>query len=480
MPDLILINPRAGTEIYGSLGDLVAKEPPLWCRLIAGYVRDRGFTVEIIDCDALEMSPLEAAITIEAKEPQLLAYVVFGHQPSASTQQMVGMRAIANHVDDDVTSIIVGGHVSALPEKTLLDERVDYACKGEGPATIVGLLRDQAKQSIPGLVWRDHLSRSIVINPAATLIPMRELHGNVWDLLPMERYRAHNWQCFGDMAQRQPYASIMTSLGCPYACSFCCINAPFDSNRYRMRDPADVVAEMVQLYSGYGVKTFKIVDEMFVLNERHYTAICNLLIESGIGSDINVWAYARVDTIKPHTLALLRRAGIKWLALGIESGNADVRDGADKALRTEDIVGTVRAIQSADINVIGNFIFGLPDDTHETMRQTLDLALECRTEFANLYAAMAYPGSKLYAEAVAPSDDWATYSQHGPRTRPMGTATLSPADVVAFRDAAFAEYFSDPGYLAHIAGRFGEHAVDYVRQMMRRPMVRQREEVHAG
>ena len=70
----------------------------------------------------------------------------------------------------------------------------------------------------------------------------------------------------------------------------------------------------------------------------------------------------------------LRHAGIRWLALGIESGSAHVRDGAEKAFDQEDIIAIVRDIQKAGIRVIGNFIFGLPDDDHDTMRQTLDLA----------------------------------------------------------------------------------------------------------
>ena len=105
-----------------------------------------------------------------------------------------------------------------------------------------------------------------------------DLHGNVWDLLPMRKYRAHNWQCFGDLDSRTPYASIYTSLGCPYKCTFCCINAPFGTNRYRMRSPKAVAAEIDHSHNTYGVKTYKIIDEMFVLNERHVLGLCDELI----------------------------------------------------------------------------------------------------------------------------------------------------------------------------------------------------------
>src|SRR5437667_9339265 len=102
--------------------------------------------------------------------------------------------------------------------------------------------------TVPGLLWRD--GDTMRNNTSAPLIRDldKDLHGNVWHLLPMGKYRAHNWQCFEDLRQRQPYASIYTSLGCPYKCTFCCINAPFGSNRYRMRSAEAVVAEIEHLY----------------------------------------------------------------------------------------------------------------------------------------------------------------------------------------------------------------------------------------
>ena len=259
----------------------------------------------------------------------------------------------------------------------------------------------------------------------------------------MEKYRAHNWQCFGNLESRQPYASIYTSLGCPYKCVFCCINAPFGTNRYRMRKPDSVVKEIKFLYEVYGIKTFKIIDEMFVLNEKHVAEICDGLI--AINIDINIWAYARVDTVKQHMLKKLRKAGIQWLALGIESGSRHVRDGADKSFQQDDIYRVVREIQAANINVIGNYIFGLPDDDIESMRETLEMAKELNCEFANFYSAMAYPGSPLYQIALDKGwnlpETWRGYSQHSYDCMPLPTEKVSAAEVLNFRDKAFNEYF---------------------------------------
>jgi radical SAM superfamily enzyme YgiQ (UPF0313 family) len=476
--DLLLINPGGREQIYQSLGgELTAVEPPLWCRLIGGYVRDRGYRIAILDSEAEALPPKRVADQVAELRPRLVAMVVFGHQPSASTQQMVGARQICSEIKEiapEIPILIVGGHVSALPEQTLREEPVDFVCKGEGPVTAVQLLAALGEDAsadrlaaVEGLVWRN--GDSIVINAPAPLVNdlAGELHGNVWDILPMPKYRAHNWQCFGDLRARQPYASIYTSLGCPYKCTFCCINAPFDVNRYRMRSPEAVISEIDQLHSVYGVKTYKIIDEMFVLNERHVTAICDLLIERNYG--LNIWAYARVDTVKPHMLDKLRRAGIRWLALGIESGSKHVRDGALKALKSNDIIDTVRQIQMAGINVIGNFIFGLPDDSRESMMETLELARELNCEFANFYSAMAYPGSPLYAQAVQKNwplpDNWSGYSQHSYDCQPLPTATLSAAEVLRFRDEAFGVYFKDPRYLEMVTQRFGWDTRKHIEQM---------------
>jgi radical SAM superfamily enzyme YgiQ (UPF0313 family) len=177
--------------------------------------------------------------------------------------------------------------------------------------------------------------------------------------------------------------------------------------------------------------------------------------------ELNIWAYARVDTVKRDTLALMRRAGIRWICLGIESGSAYVRDGANKTLGDSDIRDAVKSIQEAGINVLGNFMFGLPDDTMESMRATLDLAKSIECEYSNFYSAMAYPGSRLYDESRPEDlpDSWSGYSQHAYDTKPLPTRSLSSREVLRFRDNAFREYFSDPAYIDRIARKFGDKAV---------------------
>jgi radical SAM superfamily enzyme YgiQ (UPF0313 family) len=309
-------------------------------------------------------------------------------------------------------------------------------------------------------------------NPPAALMEDLdgEMPGVAWDLLPMEKYRAHNWHCFEHITQRQPYVSMHTSLGCPYKCSFCCINTPFGKSSYRMWSPDTVIREIDILVRDYGVKNIKFVDEMFVLNRNHVIGICDRIIERGY--DLNIWAYARVDTVKDEFLDKLKRAGFRWLALGIESGSKHVRDGVEKGrFGSLDIVKTVKDIQSAGINVIGNFIFGLPDDTQASMQETLDLAIETNCEFANFYCAMAYPGSKLYTMAIengwALPESWIGYSQHSYEALPLRTEKLTSTEVLKFRDEAFHRYFTNSRYLDMVRNKFGEEVVTHLQDMTR-------------
>ncbi len=481
--DLLLINPGERDLIYQGLGsDLTAVEPPLWCRLIAGYARDRGHSVAILDAEAMRMGSAQVAEAVAKVAPRLVAMVVYGHQPSASTQQMVGAGAAIRAIKalaPETKIILVGGHVAALPTQTIREEDVDFACNSEGPITVETLLQAlkagvEDFSDVPGLVYLE--SDEVISIPSPALIRDldADLHGNVWDLLPMEKYRAHNWQCFENLNERMPYASIYTSLGCPFKCTFCCINAPFGINRYRMRSPKAVVAEIFHLHDTYGVKTFKIIDEMFVLNDRHVDEICDLLIERGL--DLNFWAYARIDTVKSGMLAKLRKAGIRWLALGIESGSDLVRDGAEKSFDQAEIKDIVAQIQAAGIFVIGNYIFGLPDDDMASMQATLDLAIELNCEFSNFYSAMAYPGAPLYQMAVekgwALPSSWSGFSQHSYDCLPLPTDHIPAAEVLKFRDEAFDRYFRNPRYLQMVEQRFGpstrRHIVEMSQHKLRR------------
>jgi hypothetical protein len=128
-PDLVLINPGSRMQVYQSLGKkLSAIEPPVWAGLMATFVRNRGFSVRIVDAEAENLTPHETAEQALALDPILIAVVVYGHQPSASTQNMPAAGAVCRalkELDPESKVLLVGGHVAALPKRTLEEEAAD-------------------------------------------------------------------------------------------------------------------------------------------------------------------------------------------------------------------------------------------------------------------------------------------------------------------------------------------------------------------
>lgn len=469
--DLLLVTPSSRMAVYQGLGsEIAAIEPPVWSGLIATYIRNKGHSVEMLDAEALGLTHEETAKRILEKDPKLTVFVIYGQQPSASTQCMPSGRKTCQflkHENPLSLTAVMGTHASALPEKTLSEEPYDFVVMGEGPITVLRLLEEvkfnrRSFKDVPGLCFWDD---GIVL---ATKWPEKikdldqELPEQAWDLLDMSLYRAHNWHALG--LERKPYASIQTSLGCPYKCSFCCINAPFGGSGIRYWSPENIVGQIDKLTAIFGTTTIniKIPDEMFVLNEKHVLGICDGLI--GRNYNLNIWAYARVDTVKESFLKKLKAAGFNWLCLGIESGSKHVRDGVSKGrFGDTDIELVVKKIRDEGINVIGNYIFGLPDDTYESMQETFDLAERLNTEWANFYSAMAYPGSKLYQMALEKGwplpTDWGGYSQHAYDTFPLPTETLTGPQVLAFRDKMTQAYFKNEKYRDLIRQKFGAQAL---------------------
>lgn len=465
--------------MYGKLGSsLSGIEPPLWCALIAAFMRQQGYSVKIIDAEAEDWSPDQTAGKIAEYNPLLAGIIVLGSNPSvSSTPKMTAAGELATVLKKKAphVKIIFGGlHPSALPERTLREEEVDFVCQGEGFYTILQLLEalrsdgEPSSYKIPGLWYTQ--SGEVVSNPLAPLVNPDELPFAAWDLLPMGKYRAHNWHCFNDITQREPYAVIYTSLGCPFNCTYCNIHALYNGKPgIRYRSPEKVVEEIDSLVKSYEIKNLKIIDELFALRQDRVMRICDLIIQGGY--DLNMWAYARVDTVSERMLKKMKQAGINWLCFGFESASDIVRKGVGKKTGQDTIRKAVEMTRAAGIYVLANFIFGLPDDDLESMQRTLDMAKEFNFEYVNLYVTMAYPGSQLYEDAIKQGirlpEKWHGYGQYAEETLPMPTKYLSAVDILCFRDNAFREYFSSPRYIEMVRQKFGPRVIVHIEEMLK-------------
>ena len=466
--------------------DYAAIEPPVWSMLIAKYLSKHNYNVEILDAEAENLTHEETAENIAKKDPKLAVFVIYGQQPSASTQCMPAGSKTCKKLNlissGSLKTLVMGTHASALPKRTLEEEPYHFVCQGEGPITIAKLI-DKIKinntdyDNIPGLCYYDK-DKLIKNNIKAEMFDDLDKHlpGQDWNYLDMSKYKAHNWHTFGRLETRNKYASLQTSLGCPFKCTFCCINAPFNRNTIRFWSAKHIVNQIKILVEEYRIFNIKIPDEMFVLNPKQVTDICDEIISSGYGKDLNFWAYARIDTLEDDVmLHKMIKAGFKWLGLGIESSSPHVRDGVVKGKFTNnDIEGTVKKVRDIGFNVGANYIFGLPDDNYDSLNETLDLAIRINSEWANFYSAMAYPGSQLYSLAKKnkwklPDDKggpgWIGYSQHSYDTLPLRTNHLKASEVLDFRDKAFDTYFNNTNYLNMIKKKFDENTMNHILKM---------------
>ena len=174
--------------------------------------------------------------------------------------------------------------------------------------------------------------------------------------------------------------------------------------------------------------------------------------------------------VRKDALDIFKRAGVNWLALGVEAGNQLVRQEVSKgSFKEVNIRDVCKTINDADINIISNYIFGFPEDTLETMQETLDLAIELNTEMANMYPCQALPGSPMYHIARKNGwelpDSYEGYAFLSYESQPLPTKYLSSAEVLRFRDEAWQSYFTNPEYLNLVEMKFGLQERENVEDM---------------
>jgi anaerobic magnesium-protoporphyrin IX monomethyl ester cyclase len=427
----------------------------------------------MLDAEAEDLTPEQIGATVRELAPSVAAVCVSGTNPSASTMSMAGVASIFSAMEEEapnVKRLIMGLHPSALPKRTLLEENVDFVCKGEGFLTLsrlIDVLKEGRQEfNIPGLYYMQN--GNVCAGPAPVVVENIDvLPRPAWDLLPMQRYRAHNWHCFENIEHRMPYGVIYSSLGCPFKCSFCCINALFGKSGIRYRSPKNVIEEIDWLVETYGIRNIKIIDEMFAMNNEHVSNLCDLIIEHG--HNLNIWAYARVNTVNQNMLAKMKKAGINWVAYGFESGNQRILGNVSKGISLDKMLNIVDMTYKEGLYICANFIFGLPDDDFDSMQDTLNLAMQINAEWANFYSTMAFPGSKLYEEAIKKGiplpETWEGYSQYSYECFPMATKYLTNKHILRFRDDAFNAYYKNPRYVNMIISKFGSAVAEHIKDM---------------
>jgi radical SAM superfamily enzyme YgiQ (UPF0313 family) len=484
--NILFIHPNSSKKIYQDLSkDHSAIEPPIWAGMLNNACLIQGYKSEILDCEVLRLTYEKSAQTIKDLKPKIACFVVYGQQPSASSQNMEGAvetSKLLKELCPEIKILFIGGHVAALPYETLEKESsIDIVACNEGVIAILNILKiekinDESLKKVKGIFFKNQEGK-IEKNLSENIISKKDLEytlpGVSWGALPsLKNYRTAGWHSWSNNSEKQPFAALYTSLGCPYKCSFCMINiinrtdnseniSSENSNVFRWWNP-EFIIQQFDHFAKENITNIKIADELFVLNPNHFIKICDLIIERGY--KFNIWAYSRIDTCKPQFLKKLKKAGVNWLGLGIENPNNIIRQDVQKdSFKEVNIMDIINTIRDHGINVAANYIFGLPSETQESMQSTLEFAIDANTEMVNFYSAMAYPGSPLYLEAkknkIKLPNSYAGYSQHSYETLNLPSDSLTAAQILKFRDDAWMKYHTSTKYLNLLEKKFGLPAV---------------------
>lgn len=486
MKPLCLITINVKKTLYGHTADnLAAIAPNIPLLLLDSYLTSKDIDVVIIDSDAQNLSIQELIVKLEKIDPCLIGVISTGSNPSASTMSMVGVIKFFEEYNRNLEKIaptfILGGHPTVLPKRSLIETNSDFVVIGEGYEAVEGLYEfvngKKKKKDIVGIAYIEDEKYNFSETPE--LIDLSVIPQINWKKINPSKYRAHNWHCFGDnIDNRTPYAIIWTNQGCPYPCDFCSINNVFGKRRYRFRTMQSVVEEIDVLYNEFGIRNLKILDELFIVKHKRMDEFCDLLEERKY--NLNMWCFARTDSVTPEILKRLKRVGVNWVAYGFESFTKPILESTNKKIRKFEefnVQNTIDMTRDAGMSICADVIAGLWDDDESSILKTRDFMIKNLFEWVNVYPCFAYPGTPLYKQYIDEGripvpDKWDTYGLYSADCNPLPTKYLNSAEVLKLRDYVFDSYYKNPDILSMIKRKFGKKTHDHVTKMVKKPLKR--------
>ena len=391
--DIIFINPpyERIAPGYEFVKHITNNSPSLGLLHLAAEVREHGYTPSIIESDIFNLSVEQTVAKVIKQRPRFVGITLF-------TVGIWGAASIAKQIKDTLpeTTIIVGGpHISSMGIETIERfSQFDYAVDGEGEKILMELLDGLENNSnllkIPGLIYRDefgiHKTAGKPVNRTLDELPFP-----AWDLLPdfPNAYKPAIYDY-----PRGPAATIAASRGCPFHCKFCDTSTFGASVRHY--SPKVVFKMMKHLHEKYGVRHIGFVDDLFLASKPRVQELCELILEDGI--DITWSCTARVDTVKPDILGLMKKAGCWEISFGLETGSNELLKKMDKKAEVEKSEQAVKWTAAAGIRTKGLFMLGFPGEDEHTIQQTKDFIRSIPMTIMNLTKFTPYPGSPIYRE----------------------------------------------------------------------------------
>ena len=353
--------------------------PPLGLAYIAAVARDGGHDVEIIDAYALDMSWAEFEAQIRSRRPDVLGLSAMTPVADVAARAVNLARAHAGRI------VLGGPHPTAVGERIFAEmPGLDATVEGEGEGVILPLLDFFASGANgpppPGVRVRGApFVAAPAPNPGSIPLPAR-------DLLPNHAYRYL-------FATRRGFATMISSRGCPFRCSFC--DKSVGGSRWRARTPADVVDEMVHLQQDLGVGFINFYDDNFTLNRTRVMAICEEIIRRGL--DIEWKCEGRVDSVDAELLKAMRTAGCRVVAYGVESANPETLALLRKDITVDQSVEAFALTREAGLRSLAYMILGAPGEDRDAVQESIDFCRDIQADYVQFSTLSAMPGTPLFS-----------------------------------------------------------------------------------
>lgn len=390
MIDLILVDPPvASVARLGKLAPAGSYWPSLGLGFLAAVARNEGFSVKIIDSNALGLYGKLLIKTIIKDNPRFV-----GISATTLTIDTVGKIANAIKKKSPKTIIIVGGaHITAVPKDTLkVYKSIDIGVIGEGEVVLKKLLlaldKKRSIRKIEGLAIRN--GEEIILTGNRQFIKdLDSLPFPAWDLFPNF---PKGYSPAANCIRKLPAAHLFTSRGCTGTCIFC--DRSVFGRVTRMHSAKRVLDMVEYLVKNYGISEIQFYDDNMALFPKRLEAICKGLIKRKL--NISWTCQARCDMITPQKLKLMKAAGCWQIGLGIESGSDKILRILQKGENREIMRKAVREISKAGIEAKGYFILGNPTETKATLRETINLILSLPFTYVHTTYFTPYPGSAAF------------------------------------------------------------------------------------
>ncbi len=419
---------------------------PKWLAYTTGLLEKDGNTVKLRDAVASKYSVDEVISEIRDFDPDI---IVIETNFSSLTHDISVVSEIKTRMSRKIISVIAGPPTAVFPEEIILNNCIDIVARHEYDFVIADLVRaikeHRTFDTVDGIWFKE--GGLIKRNKDRQFSTSDEL-----DALPFvsEVYKKHlNIRDYYLSQSLFPEVQIFTGRGCPFLCSFCSWPENLMGRKLRFRSVDNIIKEFQYIVEQLPfVKEIFIEDDTFTLQKERVRTLCNVLIEKKIRITWSCNARADLDF---DTLSLMKRSGCRLIIVGYESGSDAILNSIKKGITIDQAKQFTRNAKKARLLVHGDFIIGLPGETHKTAQATLDYINEIKPDIIQVAVATPIPGTAFYdyvkKNGYLLVDDMSeSIDKNGYQRCIVSYSDFSKDDIEQWVNKILKEYYLNPTY----------------------------------